>query len=76
MTRVELHGRNFVIGKTVGVDHQFVVPRLEIDEFKRSVAIRACIPLRVVVEVRECDLGVRNCSFARVFYYANDTAKR
>jgi len=76
LTRVELQGRNFVIGKTVGMDHQFVVPRLEIDEFKHSVAIRAGIPLRVIVQVCKCDVGIRDCHFARIFYHADNTPER
>ena len=76
LTSVELQGRDFVIGKAVDMGHQFIVPRLEIDEFKCSVAVRACIPLRVIVEVCERDLGVRDGPFGRILYHADDTAKR
>jgi hypothetical protein len=58
------------------MDHQFVVPRLQIDEFKSSVAIRGGIPLSVVVQVRECDLGTGDRSFAGILYHTNDTPKR
>jgi hypothetical protein len=30
-------------------------------------------PLRVIVQIRECDLSVGDCSFARIFYDAHKT---
>ena len=38
---VELQGRNFVVGKAIRMNHQFVVSGFQIDEFKSSVAVRA-----------------------------------
>ena len=53
MTRVELRGRDSGVGKALRMDHQFIVPRVEIDEFKRlpmlsALAVRCVWPSRFV----------------------------